>query len=95
MRWLPSLKVLKLRRRGAENVNTFGRLARQEQRRLEQMDDPNGARRVRNAVQDVEDIVRVGLKSLEEARFVCPMIINMTMPTPVRNYKLRPFWIGN
>jgi len=61
-----------LRRRGAENVNTFGRLARQEQRRLEQMDDPNGARRVRNAIQDVEDIVRVGLESLGKGKIRLP-----------------------
>ena len=61
-----------LRRRGAENVNTFGRLARQEQRRLEQNDDPNGARRVRNAIQDVEDIVRVGLESLGKGKIRLP-----------------------
>ena len=61
-----------LRRRGAENVNTFGRLARQQQRRLEQMDDQNGARRVRDAIQDVEDIVRVGLESLGKGKIRLP-----------------------
>ena len=61
-----------LRRRAAENVNTFGRLARQQQRRLEQMDDQNGARRVRDAIQDVEDIVRVGLESLGKGKIRLP-----------------------
>jgi hypothetical protein len=36
------------------------------------MDDPNGARRVRNAIQDVEDIVRVGLESLGKGKIRLP-----------------------
>ena len=59
-----------LRRRGADNLNALNRLARTEQRRLEQMDRPRDARRVRDAARDISDVVQVGLESMGRGKIV-------------------------
>ena len=61
-----------LRRRGAENLNALNRLARTEQRRLEQMEKPRDARRVRDAARDISDIVQVGLESMGRGKIKLP-----------------------
>lgn len=61
-----------LRRRGAENLNSLNRLARSEQRRLEQMENPRDARRVRDAARDISDIVQVGLESMGRGKIRLP-----------------------
>lgn len=62
-----------LRRRGADNLNALNRLARTEQRRLEQMERPGDARRVRDAARDISDIVQVGLESMGRGKIKLPM----------------------
>ena len=61
-----------LRRRGADNLNALNRLARTEQRRLEQMERPRDARRVRDAARDISDIVQVGLESMGRGKIKLP-----------------------
>ena len=61
-----------LRRRGADNLNSLNRLARTEQRRLEQMERPRDARRVRDAARDISDIVQVGLESMGKGKIRLP-----------------------
>ena len=61
-----------LRRRGADNLNALNRLARNEQRRLEQMEKPRDARRVRDAARDISDIVQVGLESMGRGKIRLP-----------------------
>ena len=61
-----------LRRRGADNLNTLNRLARAEQRRLEQSDNPRGARQVRDAARNISDMMQVGLESLGKGKINLP-----------------------
>lgn len=61
-----------LRRRGADNLNALNRLARTEQRRLEQMERPRDARRVRDAARDISDVVQVGLESMGRGKIKLP-----------------------
>lgn len=61
-----------LRRRGADNLNALNRLARAEQRRLEQMEKPRDARRVRDAARNISDIVQVGLESMGQGKISLP-----------------------
>ena len=61
-----------LRRRGAENLNALNRLARTEQRRLEQMEKPREARNLRDAARNISDLVQVGLESMGRGKIKLP-----------------------
>lgn len=58
--------------RGQENLNIMNRLARAEQRRIEQGDDPRTARRVRDAARDISDIMLTGLSSTGTGKINLP-----------------------
>ena len=93
MRWLHTEGAGNLRRRGAENLNSLNRLARTEQRRLEQMEKHRDARRVRDAARDISDIVQVGLESMGRGKIVLPNDYQL-MPAQGKNLNQNYFWLG-
>ena len=78
-----------LRRRGADNLNALNRLARNEQRRLEQMEKPRDARRVRDAARDISDIVQVGLESMGRGKIRLPKTTSMTTHAQAKSLKAK------